>query len=305
MTAQENSSLILRKLLIYKIIVFILIVGLFIVTYQNWQLRAPLSTEKSSPNIISDPKSIPYYKEIMEIIRPLDYSVVPSFVQQPDITLSIDFSNKTWTLHKFHQYDSDGNIILEDNRHGLCGELASFTYRKIMPLFGDRYIIKFAQVAQSGYFLHPSGSHVVLVIYDKATMQPYLLDPALHRYGPLSDYQDYLFHSYSEKVEGLDSHQIDVTYKINHGMPIVIYNNYISVFTIEDVNGKFDKDNFILSLQSNRRYDYEGRYIFALRKQNGQTDVFEDKHFENKVLDPQDFQIIKKTLTAWFNSVGN
>lgn len=279
-------------------------VGIMFGCYQNWQIEHKLiALTVNKPRSDPDVPHAPYYNEIMSIIKPLEYTVVPSLLTQPDITLSIDPVKKTWTLHKFHQFDHDGNVIIENDRYGLCGELASFTYRKIKPILGDKFTVKFANVAQSGYFLHPSGSHVILLIYDNSNNQAYLIDPGLHRYGPIGDYQDYLYKSFAEDVEGINEHQEDVTYQINHGMPLLIYNEYISVFTVEDVNGKFDKNNFCFTVQSNRRYDYEGRYFLLLKTENGKVSTFEDKEFEGKVLSVDDAQVIKRTLITWFNSI--
>jgi len=305
MTMAEQSPSLSRKIFIYKIIILFLAIGILFISYQYWQLKkhSMLGKEGLSGEKI-DTTGIPYYKEIMDIIRPLDYSVIPSLKLQPDITLSIDFSNKTWTLHKLHQYNSKGNVIIEYNRYGLCGELASYTYTHIRPVLPDRYTIKFARVAQSGFFLPPGGTHVILIIYDKLLSKGYLLDPSLHRYGPIDGYQDYLFDSFGEKIEGVNNKEEDVTFRVNHGMPVTIYNNFISMFSVEDCNGKFDKDNFILSIQSNHRYDYTGRYLFSIQKKEGRITFSEDQQSEKSSLSPEDSKTIKKTLTTWFYSIG-
>ena len=156
-----------KKIFIYQIVVFFLVVGISVLSYQNWQLRQHLEGgESRGPDSVPALQDAPYYKEIMDIIRPLDYSVIPSLVLQSNIKLSIDFTNKTWSLLNFHQFDSNGNIILDYGRYGLCGELASYTYNRIKYFFNDRYVIKFAQVSESGFFLTPNSSHAVLIIYD-------------------------------------------------------------------------------------------------------------------------------------------
>ena len=68
--------------------------------------------------------------------------------------------------------------------------------------------------------------------------------------------------------------------------------------------GKFDKNNFILAIMANHRPDYTGRCIFALQNHNGHTEIVEDKLFENEALPPEDISLLRKTLFAWFYSLG-
>jgi len=221
--------------------------GLFITAYQYSKLWAKYEILAGDlPDNSYDPDKVPYYKEIMGIIRPLDYSIIPSLMLQPDITLSLDFSQRTWTLHKFHQYGPGGDIILDHGRYGLCGELASYTYVRIKPLLGDRFVVKFANVTQSGFFNTPGDTHVVLVMYDKLGSQGYVIDPSFHRYGPIDSYKDYLFSSFAESLNWVDKRKVDVSFSVNQAMPVLVHNNLISYLIVKDCNGKFDKDDFII-----------------------------------------------------------
>jgi len=305
MTTPKHFSSLSRKILIYNIAILILVIGLCLISYKYWYLRIhPKLRTPPLSELRPDSNGVPYYKEIMDIIRPLEYSVIPSLILQPDIKLNIDFKNKIWTLRNFHQYDANGNIILEYNRYGLCGELASFAYHRIKPLLSNRYTIKFANVAESGFFLVPSSSHSILIIFDTLQSKAYLLDPALHRYGPVENFNDYLISSIGETIAGIDRKAVDVSFSVNHGEPMTIRNDFISMLSVEDCNGKFDKDNFVLAIRANRRYEYTGRYILALRKNAGNTQIFEDSWFENKALPPEDISLLKQTLSAWFNALG-
>lgn len=304
MTTAKHSLSLSQKIFIYKIAIFFLVIGIFIISYQYWRLRQLLILKEDGLVAIRpNSNNIPFYKEIMDIIQPMKYTIIPSLLQQPDIKLSIDFTNQTWTLQNFHQYDSDGNVTIESHRYGLCGELASYTYNRIKPLLKNRYSVKFANVAESGFFLNPYATHVILIIYDELKKDAYLLDPTFHRYGPINDYHDYLFFSFGDKIEAMDKKQTDVSFQVNHAEPLTIRKNFISMLSIEDCNGNFDKDNFTLALRANRRYDYTGRYLFALRKNAGHIESYEDKWFENEALPPEDLNILKKKLTAWFYSL--
>jgi hypothetical protein len=43
----------------------------------------------------------PYYDAIMKIMAPLEYSGVPVMVK-PQVALSVDFNDWTWTLRNIH-----------------------------------------------------------------------------------------------------------------------------------------------------------------------------------------------------------
>ena len=306
MTTAKHPSSLSQKIFIYKIVILLLATGAFITSYQYWELKKQFELMIGDlPDPSYDSQKLPYYNEIMDIIRPLDYSVIPTLTLQTDITLSLDFKNKNWTLHKFHQYEPNGDIILDYGRYGLCAELASYTYSRIKPFLSDRYTIKFAHVTQSGFFHKPGDSHVILIIYDRLQSNGYLIDPSLHRYGPVNSYRDYLYYGFADSLDWVDNKQIDVSFQVNQGMPLLIHNGLISFLIIRDCNGAFDKDNFILSVQVYRRFQYTGENVFVIKKQDGRTEFYENKQLENQALSSEDINVIKKTLVSWFHSLDN
>src|SRR3989338_262689 len=139
-----------KKLLIYRFLTFFFAaaaIGLsipYITEYVQREspLRPRLVIQKDAPNS----------KLAENIIRPLRYSGLPDFLR-PEVSLEMDFSNKTWTLHELHRFDAQGNIILSEGRYGICGDLAAYTYQKQKPNFpGDQYRIEFIQAVESSYF---------------------------------------------------------------------------------------------------------------------------------------------------------
>src|SRR5665213_2730196 len=107
--------------------------------------------------------SPPYYDAVMRIIAPLEYSGVPVMVK-PQVGLSIDFAKRTWTLHNIHDYDSQGRVILEQGRYGLCAELATFVFEQMKPFLSNQYEVRFAMVTESGFFAAGQSNHIVLVL---------------------------------------------------------------------------------------------------------------------------------------------
>jgi len=235
----------------------------------------------------------------MAIIRPLRYSGIPTLTK-PQVTLSIDFQNRTWALHNVHTFDDQGKIILENGQYGLCGELASHVYDRVYPIIKDTYQIILANVAESGFFLAPTATHIVLLIYNSTTHEAYLLDPSFQRYGVADDFENYYFINYSDTLGHIAAAYRDVSFPVETGTPLFIHNNFISSFSVGSADEKFDKDNFTLAVKANRRNQYSGRYIFAIRKKDGQIQIFNNEWFNHAALPDEDINKLKKTVGRWF-----
>lgn len=300
----HSSTFTAKEVLVYKLIIIFLSISIIFIGHQYWRSKQvqtltddPLAEKTDLPS--STP---PYYEEIMDIIRPLRYSGIPAIIKE-NINLSIDFEKGIWTLHNIHSYNEAGEILLEDNRYGLCGELANYTYNKIYPIIKDQYNIKFVQVAESGFFLYPKASHIILVIYNDKTGESFMIDPSFQRYGPPEDFEDYLFFEYSDSIIGVAEKERDVSFPVETGIPLLIHNDFLSSFSVGSTDQKFDRNNFTLAIKANRKHHYAGRYIFGIRKKNGVTQIFEDNWIRNDVLPPQDIELLKKKITAWFYSI--
>lgn len=246
----------------------------------------------------------PYYNEVMQITNPLVYSGLQSLVD-PAVTLSLDFKNDLWYLKNVHRFDSHGDIILDANRYGLCGELAAYVFRKVQPLFKNNYKISFARVAESGFFLNPEATHVVLLITEQKATYPttYIIDPSFHRYGNLEDYDDYLIFETTDTLVFLESKLPDVFFKVGHGTPVLIENDFLVSLAIEKSEDRFDKNNFTLALLATQRYKYSGRYLLALRNDSGKTEIFENKPLIKQILNEQEYELLRKQLFKWFEEI--
>ncbi|MDD5668884.1 MAG: hypothetical protein PHE58_02485, partial [Candidatus Omnitrophica bacterium] len=159
-----------HKILFYKIILGI-VVGGMIVSHAIDHKLTPERSSDGGKNIISSAEDIPaddipHYKTVMTIVQPLRYSGLPMFLRE-DVRLTIDSTKQIWKISNLHRFNSKGNVVLEDNRYGLCGELAGYVYQNIKTLFDNKYSISFLRVSESGYFLSPQSSHIVLLINDK------------------------------------------------------------------------------------------------------------------------------------------
>ena len=244
----------------------------------------------------------PYYDAIMKIITPLQYSGVPVMVK-PQVTLSVDFNKWTWTLRNIHAYDSQGGIILEQGRYGLCAELATYLFEKIKPMLDGRYEIKFAMVGESGFFSGGQSNHIVLLLVDKSDNQAYLIDPSFHKYARLKDLPEYHVLNIQDTLSFVKDKSTDVSFGVDQAIPLYIKNDFLLSFAVTSVDGKFDKDNFILVIAANRRFKFAGRDIVMIGRHNKEFEDFENKVYLNQLLSPEEIKILFDKLKSWFEQV--
>lgn len=244
-------------------------------------------------------EKLPFYKEITEILSPLEYSGFFAYGRN-DTTVSVDFLNQAWTVHNVHRYDPKGRILLDQNRYGVCGELASYVRDKIRSFSGDKFGIMFAQVTESGFFPGPKPTHIVLVIQEKSTRKMFVIDPSLHRYGSSKDLQEYLYFGFSNELAGIKNHETDVQFEADRGAPVLIRNGYIASIYVGNCEGKFDEDNFTIAIRAIRRFKYTGRTLLSLRKKEGQIQIFRDKELIRQVFSPEQAQQAEMIVNSWF-----
>jgi len=246
--------------------------------------------------------SPPFYDAIMKIIDPLEYSGVPVMLK-PEVALNLDFDKGTWTLRNVHEYDSQGNIILEDGRYGLCAELATYLFEKIRPLLDDRYVIKFAMVTESGFFSAGRSNHIVLLLVDKSNNQAYLIDPSFHKYALLRDLPEYHVLNIQDTLSFVKDKSHDVFFGVDQAIPLYIKNDFLLNFSVTGVDGKFDRDNFIFVISAIRRYKFAGRDILVIGRRNKEFEDFEDKGMLTQLLTPQEIQVLFDKLKIWMEKV--
>lgn len=292
----EELNKIKIELLVYRIIIFVLICMSAIFGY--WQYK---SNKIELVKAMKD-TDFPYYNTIMEIMRPLEYSAFGD-LNKPGVTVSIDSNKRTWTLRNIHQYDQQGCIILDDFRYGLCGELADYVSHRLKPIIRDKYKIQFVRAAESGFFLAPNATHIVLLLTEMSSQKSYLIDPSLHRYGPAEDMEEYLFFNSEDKLDEIERKEKDVTFAMDHGTPLFIRNDFLLSLIMENCDGKFDRDNFIISIRANRRYRYSNRYIFAIRISNGKAEFFENTLLINQVLTPEELTKLRNKIVEWSENI--
>ncbi|MDE1921063.1 MAG: hypothetical protein KGI24_06390 [Candidatus Omnitrophica bacterium] len=245
----------------------------------------------------------PFYKTIMAIMAPLEYSGVPVMVK-PHVSLSVDFGRRTWTLNNIHEYDSRGNIILAQGRFGLCAELATYLFEKIRPLLNSRYEVKFAMVAEPEFFSADRSNHIALLLADKAQGQIYLIDPSFHKYARLKDLPEYRVLNAQDTLAFVKDKSHDITFSVDQAIPLYIRKDCLLSFSVTSVDGKFDKDNFIFVISADRRGKPGGHDIVLIGRRNKKFEDLEDRPRLYRILTQEEIDVLFGKLKVWIRSIG-
>lgn len=267
-------------------------------------LRFFSAKEQTEP-FLSDLKA-PYYEKIMEIIEPLVYSGIPDLLRD-EVHIRINFDDGVWTLENVHRFDPEGNVVLIDDKYGVCGELAAFTYQKIKPLIGNSYDIHFLVCAEAGYF--PSalgGTHIILRLRDNKALMPdeFYLDPSFKIYGPFSHFENYIFLQEQDNLSFLVERRYSDFSELNDQTPILIRDNFRISFGVIEVNGQFDRNNFAFIMTATERYKYAGRIVLSLRLIDGQLQILEDSYLVNKIFKKQEYNKLRQKIIDDFNAIS-
>lgn len=300
-----NDPKLKQELLLYRILLLMLVgliafLGYCLYDQQHKKEQQNLSPEVLLPRTAS--QDLPYYDKVMDILSPLEYSGIMDMMK-PDVDLKIDFKNKNWTLTNIHEFDNEGFILLDHDRYGLCGELAAYVYKRIVPFMSDRFDIFLLKVSESGFFLRPHSTHIILVLFDKTTHERFFIDPSFRRYGKEEDFNDYQFFEGANIKTHLASLQRDVTLGADVEAPLLIRKNFLLCLSIESSDNNFDENNFAIAITANKRHEYSGRYVFALRKQNGKKLHFKNELLLSELLTNEEAEKIFSKVTEWFQKI--
>ena len=243
----------------------------------------------------------PHAAEVRQLMNGLEYKGLPMLLRK-EVSLGLDFQNQTWTLQNLHRFDKDGNLILEGGKYGACGELAAEVYRRIQPIFGPEYQIEFVRAAQAGYFLSPQASHTLLRITRDSDV--YILDPSFRRYGPIREFEDYLFFESYRELPFIQYRDPDLKMPVQNSTPLMIEKNYLLSFVVEGVQGRYDENNYTAALTLTRKNNYAGRIIFALRKNQGMNEIFENRSLVvPNLLNDREYQELRDKMVALYEGL--
>ncbi|MBF0511727.1 MAG: hypothetical protein HQL13_05285 [Candidatus Omnitrophica bacterium] len=252
--------------------------------------------------VCSAGQALPFYDQIIKIIEPLTYSGFPIIVK-PQVSLSVDFEKREWTLRNIHTYDQRGRVILEQNKFGLCAELATYVFEKIKPFLTDRYEVKFAMVTERAFFSKNQSNHIVLLLFDKADGQAYLIDPSFHRYARAKDLPEYQVVKVQDSLVFETDRSPDFSFNAQQALPLYIKDDFLLSFSMTAVDGKFDKDNFAFVISATKKYQFASRDIIIVGKREKVLQDFEDEPMLKELLSFAEAQLLFNRLKGWINQL--
>ena len=250
-------------------------------------------------------RNAPQRELVQSILRDLRYDGV-SIVMKPDFRIKINLKDQTWTVYGVHRYGPDGRVMLEDGRYGICGDLSAHVFDRLRPKLDPSYGIEFVRVAESQFFPASLSAHYVLRILQpqpEGPPQTYILDPSFHRYGPMSDFEDYLFYEPLNELEFVRHKSASEMMPIGSGMPIILHSKVLLGIVIGREGDQFDKDHYRLSLVATFRYRYAGRRLLSIRRTGDHTEVFENKETIRKALPLSEYEPLRRRLLEIFQSM--
>ena len=250
----------------------------------------------------ADKPQLPYYDEIMKIINSIEYSAFET-ITKPEVDLRVDFNKKTWTLLNIHQYDAQGGIVLEQGRYGLCAELSTYTYQKLQTFLPKQYDIKFAAATESGFFPTYESNHIVLVMHDQSAQNTYLIDPSFHRYGDIRDFYEYKVFGFQDALKFIKDQSHYISFFTDQAMPLFIKEGLLVSFSVTSVDGRFDKNNFLLVVSASRHNTEDMVNIIVIGRYDGQMESFEGKEAVEELLGQQRIDNLYKKLTLWLQKI--
>jgi hypothetical protein len=247
---------------------------------------------------VNTKQTLPFEEKINQIMGSVNYSGIQALMR-PEVVLKIDFKKRAWTLSHIHQYDAKGDIVLEQGRHGLCADLATYVYQEIKSDLTDDYEIRFASSTESRYFPNYESNHIVLLMSNKADQNIYLIDPSFRQYGNIKEFNQYKIFGTQENLTFLKEKAADESYLVDQARPLLIKEDLLLSFSVLSVDGKFDQDNFMFTLSVTRQNQTGDLSLLLIGKRNGQIESFENRSLLGEFINPQEIQNLHRKLTMW------
>jgi glutamate 5-kinase len=138
---------------------------------------------------------------------------------------------------------------------------------------------------------------------DKSDNQVYLLDPSFHKYARMKDLPEYHVLNIQDTLSFEKDKSHDVSFGVDQAMPLYIRNDSLLSFAVTSVDGKFDRDNFILVISANRRFKFAGRDIVVIGRRNKEFEDFEDKAILNQLLTSEEIKTLFDKLKNWLEKI--
>jgi len=283
-----------RTLLFFQVLSLALALALGYHVFRSRQMSARPIPNDDEPTWV-DP-SAPYASDVKKIIDPLGYSFLP-ILSRSDVQLRPDFKNEIWILTHIHLFDQKGQVALQDDRYGLCGDLAAYAYQKVEPLLRDHYTVRYVRAAESHYFPAPLNTHYVLSVIDqKDPRRVFILDPTFKRYGPLDQFDEYLFFEHLSSLRFMARQERDNIEIVNRAIPVLISRTIKLSLIVLIENGQFNEKNFSVGILATHKNTYMPRTIYRTGVSDGKRFEKESAEDVSKLPATEDYTTLKRRV---------
>lgn len=289
-----------RKLNFYRWLAFVFVVLFFaLLVYIVEDDVAEFILNRTSPRVEKD---APMSSAVEKVIAPLRYNFLDSLAGE-DVTLGLDFKNRKWILHDVLHYDENGDIVLRENRYGLCDQLSQYTYNQVRPLFDRSYLIDFLLASRADYFPSEQGTHMVIRIIDSKTFPrpaTYIIDPSFQRYGKAEHFEEYFFKEpvnlrLYKHVQGQN-----LIIDVGNGTPVLINREKILLLSVYPVEGRFDPDFYGINITAIPKYKFRSKMVYGIEKRGGIDIRLRADPAIAKTLSPDRLAMTEKVIEALY-----
>lgn len=89
---------------------------------------------------------------------------------------------------------------------------------------------------------------------------------------------------------------------VNSATPLGIRGEYLLLLGVQDVDGKFDADNYAVVLKSRRIHRFGSKPLFGIRRADGREEMTENAERIERVLDREEYERLKTRIYELFKA---
>lgn len=251
----------------------------------------------------------PHAAAVRRIFEEIGYSGL-AIIQQPDFRLSVDFDKQAWMAHHIHRYDAQGRLELCESgkgKYGLCGDLATHVADQLRPRLQPQQTLEFVRVAESQFFPSSVAAHYALRILEAQPPDPpriYILDPSFRRYGPIEDFEDYLFYEPRSEMAFVSTRATDETFPAGQATPLLLHSKVMLGLVIAHEGRRFDPEHYRLSLVATFRHRYMSRRILSIRRLGDRIEVIENAKLARQAVPAGEYAALRARLLELFHTMA-
>ena len=293
---QNDCVLINRKLVFYKrLSLFFAILFLLPSLYLSFLW---VKDHYVDLGLIDADGNAPYSKQIQALMDDFEYSGMAPFYDS-GAYIDMDFKKQQWILKNAYVVDKNGNLLLRDGKEGLCADLSLYLYNRVLPILDSNYKLEFVDVSESSFFPYPYGQHIALLLTDNRFgffHEQYILDPSFRIYKRLDLLENYIINETLSFDKLIKRYGKDRISPLTSFTPLFIRGDKMVGMTVVNVNDRYDKDNYMITVASVRRHAYISKRLITAQKLNGKFSLIENRDLALTLFSDDEYELIKESL---------